>query len=138
VNNSTHIRTGEVDKVQVLTIVNAINANNVVRTFASFIVKGQKIGKCELHPMPGNCGMLVSTQLSMATNFQRKGFTSVFREHMYDIAKKDLGYSYIIATTIMTNKAELGSSKKAGWETLGEGFINTRTKNEIVILGKKL
>ena len=104
---------------------------------ARLLLGDKIIGRCSIVNMPGNCGMVVSTELSIDEPFRRKGLTQIFRNQMYDIVKNDMHIRYIIATVLEDNVAEIGSSGKSGFNII-DNFVNNKTKHKIVIIGKKL
>jgi hypothetical protein len=88
-------------------------------------------GRFTFATLPGNCGIVVSTDTWIAEKWRRQG--SAARLHkIKDIIARQLGYSLMLSTTISTNMPQVVSAAKAGWKFV-DHFKNGRTNNQCLI-----
>ena len=103
-----------------------------------FIVTDKKeseIGTFTLAPMPGCCGLVVSTALFLIQEYRSTPIGKEFME-LKEWTPEYLGYSAVIATVQLENMAELKSSAKRQYKIIAN-WRNDRTGNELGIIFKK-
>lgn len=94
------------------------------------------IGHFFLSAMPGCCGVCVSHAAYLSPDNRHSGLRHPFRDIKPFIAKR-LGYSMMIATTIMTNIPALKSFLDSSYR-VSDTFTNPRTGNVIAFGTKKI
>ena len=92
---------------------------------------GAYIAGFGLKEMIGCCGICVSTASWVHENYQRRGLGSLLNKLRQDLAR-EMGYSILLCTDRLQNKAQRKLLAKAGWEDIYE-FTNQRTSNRIAI-----
>lgn len=97
--------------------------------------EGTEVGNFHLAPMPGCCGMVVSTGLYIKEGFRGTPESREFME-MKEWLPEWLGYSAVIATVQLENIAELKSSAKRQYKIIAN-WNNNRTGNELGIIFKR-
>lgn len=90
----------------------------------------------KFYELPHCCGILISCNASVHTDFVNKGVGSFLNTFREDIATH-LGYPLLLCTDIASNKKQRAILKKNNWEDIYK-FVNSRTKNTIYISVKKL
>jgi len=95
-----------------------------------------KIGTFYLEPMPGCCGIVVSTRSFLETNFRGNPYGDLFHQLKAAVAKH-AGYSTMLMTTQLRNIPEVVGASKARWKFF-HYFRNKRTDNDIGIAFKDL
>jgi hypothetical protein len=93
------------------------------------------IGQFVLEPMPGCCGVVVSTG-----SFLHPKERGVFSQYFHDMkafVARELGYSRMLATTETSNFPEIIGAAKNGWK-LHEAFTNKRTGHQLTVMEKAL
>lgn len=95
-----------------------------------------KIGSFTLEPMPGCCGIVVSTQ-SFLEPHCRGGRTGKLFHELKAKTAKTLGYTTMFMTTQLRNIPEVVGASHAKWKFL-HYFRNSRTNNDIGIAVKDL
>lgn len=103
--------------------------------YPSWITDGP-LGTFKLAPMPGCCGVVVSTETEIPVLYRGRGFAKVLQAAKEMLASK-LGYSMMIATVQMENIPELVSAVHAEWK-IEKTFTNKRTKRLLGLLIKEL
>lgn len=94
------------------------------------------IGGFQFAPMPGCCGIVVSTATFLRPDFRGGEISQKFRELKENIAR-DLGYSVMIATGITGDIASHKNLLKSKYE-LVKNFRNKRTGNTLDVAIKVL
>lgn len=97
---------------------------------------GVRFGEFTLCPMPGCCGVVVSTATKIAHPFVGKKLS----KHMHKLKEHvalELGYSLMLSTTVSSNAPQVAGATKANWLVLEE-FKNSRTGNELLLMSKRL
>jgi GNAT superfamily N-acetyltransferase len=98
----------------------------------------QKEGEIGLHgivtrfsliPMPGCCGIIISTGVYVYPDFRGKGLGTLLNNMRIQMAQ-DLGYGLIICTDVDSNKPQKRILSKNGWN-LVDNFINPRTNHSV-------
>jgi hypothetical protein len=89
-------------------------------------------GHCTFVPMPGCCGVIISTELWIEPKYRGRNYNKIFFELRKELAKK-LGYSKILATIRMDNIPEVVACAKYGWHFI-ETFTNKRTNNLLALI----
>jgi len=84
-----------------------------------------------MKPMPGCCGIVISTGVTVNYAFQKRGLGTILNKLRITIAK-DLGYGCMMCTDVTTNIAQSKILDKNGWSKLSS-FINPRTNNVVNI-----
>ena len=84
-----------------------------------------------LSPLPGCCGVVVSHDSYLHTNYRGVGLGDFFHKERLQLMK-DLGYSCSLATVQANNEAEKKILWNNGWKKVHE-FTNSRTSNLIEI-----
>ena len=95
-----------------------------------------RIGGFALYPMPGCCGMVVSTATFLFPDFRGTEISVKFRELKNNLAKH-LGYSCMIATGITDDVLSHKNLLKSNYEIV-KNFTNSRTDNKLDIAVKVL
>ena len=95
----------------------------------------RELGYFKLHPMPGCCGVVVSTDSFL--ELQERGTFSKQFHYLKEYVAKELGYSLMLATTQTSNFPELIGAAKNGWK-LHPAFINRRTNHQLTVMEKVL
>ena len=96
-------------------------------------VNKKPIGAFTFNPMPGCCGVVISTgsylrnRICGGRNFHR----------LKEFVARELGYSRMLATVETSNFPELIGAAKNGWK-LHEAFNNKRTNHQITVMEKAL
>lgn len=90
-----------------------------------------KLGEFTLAPMPGCCGIVVSTNTWLTKDNQHTGLSNPFRELKHKLAK-DLGYAVMIATTRTKDIPAVGNMIKSKYNIV-KVFRNKRTDNDVGI-----
>lgn len=96
----------------------------------------ESVGWFTLCPMPGNCGMVVSTGTRVRWERRGRGLSYVLHEAKEELSRA-LGYTKMISTVQSFNDPQIISAKKSGWREVDE-FTNKRTNNDILIMVKDL
>lgn len=85
------------------------------------------IAQWTLTPMPGCCGILISTNVYTNHIYRKLGLGTILNSYrIYQATKK--GYGLLFCTDIDTNIPQKNILAKNGWE-LVNNFINPRTGN---------
>lgn len=92
--------------------------------------------KYTLAPMPGCCGIVVSTGAWIHPFFQGKGLGDYFHKERVNLMK-DLGYSCGMCTVTSENKTQIHILEKNNWKQV-HSFENKRTGNIVQIWVKDL
>jgi hypothetical protein len=87
------------------------------------------IAHFDLAPMPGCCGMVVSTAAMVYKKWRKKGLGTLLNKIRIDIAKF-LGYGVMLCTDVLDNEPQQRILEKNGWFKVFE-FDNPRTGNAI-------
>lgn len=93
-----------------------------------------KIGHFRFVTLPGNCGVVVSTDTYVEPAWRGFG-GGALQEVKAHIAKELLGYSLMLSTVISTNVPEVVGASKAIWRFISD-FVNKRTGN-VCLVGVK-
>lgn len=96
----------------------------------------REIGFFCFSPMPGCCGVVVSTGSWLEVKERGSNIGEHFHQLKAFVAKQ-LGYSRMLATTQTKNFPELIGAAKHGWK-LHEAFINTRTGEQLTVMEKAI
>lgn len=94
-------------------------------------VSEYEIGHFSLAPMPGCCGMVVSTDSFLNKDSRHSGLSEPFRQLKHKLAK-DLGYTVMIATSQTKDISALANMLKSKYEIV-KVFRNKRTTNDVGI-----
>lgn len=94
------------------------------------------VGRFALEPMPGCCGVVVSTDSALNESHRAWNLGSRFRVLKERVAAH-FGYKTMLMTTQLRNIPEVVGASKAGWKFF-HFFRNTRTDNDIGIAVKDL
>ena len=105
-------------------------------TFSIFSNEDIPAGSFMFYPMPGCCGIVVSTGTYLHKQFRGGQLSRDFRVLKERIAK-ELGYSCMIATTKMDDIPARKNMEKGNYKFVEE-FVNSRTGNRLGIGGKLL
>jgi len=84
-----------------------------------------------LDQLPGCCGVVVSNGAYLNHNQRGYGLGEYFHKERIDLATY-MGYSCMMATTILNNEAENHILRNNGWKTV-HSFVNKRTGNTVLI-----
>jgi hypothetical protein len=95
-----------------------------------------RIGEFCLEPMPGCCGIVVSTKSFLETNFRGSPHSESFHALKAAVAKY-FGYTCMLMTTQLRNTPQVVSASKARWRFF-HYFRNSRTSNDIGIAVKDI
>ena len=87
--------------------------------------------KFSLMPMPGCCGICISTNAEVDSSLRNKGLGKVLHRLRISLAQ-ECGYSFLICTDITSNIPQTKILSKYNWEELLK-FKNTRTGNEVAM-----
>lgn len=110
-----------------------------------FIVKWKKelqpstnemIGRFYLAPMPGCCGLVVSTGLLLWTEYRSTPIGKEFLD-LKEWVPSYLGYPAVIATTQIDNIAQQKSSRKRAYQEIAT-WTNSRTGRKLNIIFKEI
>lgn len=93
--------------------------NKLYPMLCSFKMKG----------LPGCCGIIVSYSSHVASEFQKMGIGSILNDLRIFMAKR-MGYSVMISTNVVGNKAQERILEKNGWSSLFS-FKNKSTGNNV-------
>lgn len=85
------------------------------------------IGSFTLAPMPGNCGIVVSTATWLPARVRGSGLSYVLHHFKEDIARK-AGYSIMLCTVVQGNEPQVKGATNVGWK-FWYRFMNRRTNN---------
>lgn len=96
----------------------------------------REIGYFKLEPMPGCCGVVISTG-SWLNVAERGSNLGVHFHELKAFVAKELGYSRMLATTQTKNFPELLGAAKSGWK-LHDAFINKRTGEQLTVMEKAI
>ena len=99
-------------------------------------VGSHEIGRFTFVPMPGCCGVVISTASYLAPNWRGKGNGNTFHQIKEGIAKK-FGYSLMIATVQTSNFPEIIGAANSNWKYI-HSFRNKRTTNDIAVMVKDI
>ena len=88
-------------------------------------------GRFTFAPLPGNCGIVVSTDTWIAERWRKQGSADRLHKIKENIARQ-LGYSLMLSTSISTNMPQVISAAKAGWKFV-DHFQNKRTNHQCLI-----
>lgn len=95
--------------------------------------ENRRIGVFRLAPMPGNCGMVVSTQ-TYINQAERGKHLSYLMHVIKERVARLLGYTTMICTVVEGNEPQFKGMVRYRWELLlGHKFKNKRTNNVCVI-----
>jgi len=94
------------------------------------------IGNVSLIPMPGCCGVVVSTNLDIDEQFRGAGKYKFLHEATKEVSKS-LGYSLLLATIQMSNIPEVKNTLTEHWKYY-TCFTNSRTSNLLSLIGYDL
>ena len=94
-----------------------------------------EIGSFKLAPMPGCCGVVVSTE-SILNPRWRGSIPQIFHRIKEQVAKQ-FGYSLMIATVQSRNYPEVIGASHNGWKFV-HTFRNKRTTNDIGVMVKDI
>jgi hypothetical protein len=83
----------------------------------------------DLHPLPGCCGVVVSTGSYINTEYRGVGLGSLLNKMRLDIAQK-WGYGMILCTDVKHNERQMRVLRRNRWRKAIE-FHNPRTNNNI-------
>lgn len=90
------------------------------------------VGVGYLTPMSGCCGLIISHNSAVSSQWQRKGIGTLINKFRLAVAK-ELGYSAVICTdTPDKHIANTGLLAKLGWKPL-HSFTNRRTMNKVTV-----
>lgn len=104
---------------------------------ATILTGAQTVAAFGLIRMPGNCGMVIATAISVYLPYQGKGIGKLLAEIREEASLAD-GYTLLLETgTIKDNERELKLLTKQGYHEI-ERFVNNRTKNTIWVMAKNL
>lgn len=96
-----------------------------------------RYGLFTLSPMPGCCGIVVSTESFVDVYWRGRGDSSkMFHKFKAQIAKV-FGYKVMIMTTQLRNFPEVIGAAKSNWKFV-HAFRNPRTDNDIGIAVKEI
>lgn len=93
-------------------------------------------GQFKLAPMPGCCGVVVSTESYIVPTYRGSAFSESFHAIKEHVAKQ-LGYSLMLATIQTRNIPEIVGASKAKWKIV-HCFRNKRTTNDIGVALKEI
>ena len=93
-----------------------------------------EVGFVTFAPMPGCCGVVISTNLYILPEFRGGVYSSIFQELRAKAAWR-LGYTSMLATIQMNNIPQVVSCAKHGWKFL-KTFTNRRSGNLLAIVEK--
>ncbi|GAI02626.1 unnamed protein product [marine sediment metagenome] len=96
-----------------------------LKLFGSHVAHGYLI------PMPGCCGVIVSTEAYVNYDQRGKGIGDVMHRLRIELAA-DRGYTCMICTDITANEPQAKIIKKNGWKLVHD-FNNKRTANPVSI-----
>jgi hypothetical protein len=105
------------------------------REFSVVLAIGNKFGGFCLEPMPGNCGIVVSTGSYVEPNW--RGTHSKHFHQLKEKVARHFGYTVMIMTTQLRNIPQVVGASQANWRFV-EYFRNTRTGNDCGIAIKVL
>lgn len=99
-------------------------------------LSNEVLGSFALAPLPGNCGVVVSTATMISHSYRGKGWSRTLHKFKESLAIK-LGYKIMLSTVVWDNEPQLRSATKAGWCTV-KHFVNKRTSNPTHLMVKEL
>ena len=82
--------------------------------FGFLTPEGQNIGHFSIEPFPGNGSVCISTDSFIVPWMRRKGYGTQMDEKRVSEALQ-MGYTYMLCTVRLDNKAEQALLKKRGW-----------------------
>lgn len=91
------------------------------------------IARFKLICMPGCCGIVISTDACVYSDYRRKGLGTILNNMRRQIAWQ-FGYTAMICTDVMVNIPQQRILKRNGWNTLFH-FVNRRTENAVSMHG---
>lgn len=97
---------------------------------------GARVADFALHPMPGCCGICVSTAAYVNFPYRNRGIGTLLNLFRMERAK-ELGYSLLLCTDIAINTPQVRVLEKNGWQKVFK-FRNARTGNDVNINIKSL
>lgn len=92
---------------------------------------GSRISSFSLTPLPGCCGVVVSHNASVHSDYQRKGIGNLCHEFRVSMCKH-LNYTLMLCTDVVTNQPQQKILDKHGWQHIFQ-FNNKRTGNTVAI-----
>ena len=113
-----------------------IKDNNTGLEFKVLNDNNEIISTFKLIQMIGCCGICVSTNVFVTSEYRNKGVNTVLNNFRIDVAKY-LDYGLLLCTDVSNNLPEVKTLDKNGWEHI-YNFRNPRTSNNINISIKKL
>lgn len=84
-----------------------------------------------LLPMPGCCGICISTGAYVCSDLRGRGLGTILNTIRIEIARY-MGYTVLLCTDVESNKAQRAILAKNGWKDIYQ-FVNKRTKNTVNI-----
>lgn len=91
----------------------------------------QEVARFNLVPMPGCCGICISTGSKVDDEFKGKGIGTLLNSLRIDIAR-EMGYGLLMCTDVETNTPQRRILGKNGWRDIHK-FVNPRTKNSVYV-----
>lgn len=107
------------------------NGYFLVKLFDKHWLREYKVASWQLEPLPGCCGVVISTNAIIESKYRRKGLGLFFNSIRKTLATL-MDYGQIICTVNDTNIYEIKILKKNGWKLISS-FTNPKTTHSISI-----
>jgi hypothetical protein len=121
---------GFYDKVTGLTVI-IDRVSNGIGERAITMPSIVRLTQFTLVPMPGCCGIVVSTHASVNSMYKNRGIGTEMNKFRQEIALL-YGYTVMMCTDVETNHPQQRILYKNGWQRL-YSFRNKRTGNDVAI-----
>lgn len=97
----------------------------------------EDVGQFTLAPLPGCCGVVVSTGSWLHTKQRGLQYISVSFHEIKELVARHFGYSLMLSTVQLRNLPQIISGSKAGWKYIHH-FRNKRTDHDLTLGLKEL
>lgn len=117
------------EQVQKITGLTGLSPQTNGKGCFMIIHQGKPIATFYLVPMPGCCGIIISTSSYIDAAYRGKGLGTLLNTLRIHMAHY-LGYTMVICTDIESNEPQAKILNKNGWQKL-LSFVNRRTDNQV-------
>jgi hypothetical protein len=109
----------------------------LLKLFDTHWLREHRLARWQLVQMPGCCGVCISTDAMVMSDYRRKGLGSFMNEIRCELAKL-MGYGRIVCTVQDSNEHQLKILRGNGWSDATPWFRNPKTGNTIVTFHRDL